>query len=260
MVEEFKLNIQPSKEEILIYFRLCKEWKNMVSTVLPANKDYYMKKLQNYADRIKEFCGVERITLHWDNELGLNCVDVRYGNATGLLLQDDDIPNFYPHNIDTPEQALALISTVLKYVHDIKVNYENRLPNWHIWPIEITGEGINPELSIKINLHPRLEEIVKGMNKTEQFKRFIESNAPFSNEGYSSLDNLDFNWDDKVGIHAISVIPQGINRPGLYLKDDLGTFCYYDHNVKEPIHALALIGAVSNYMSYLKMKEKELRI
>lgn len=262
---EFDLSIN-TNGEIGIYLELCDNWKEMISNVKPMDNKEYMKGLESYSQRMAKFLGLDRATLSWDDEWGLRVIDVDPGDACGLLLEKDiDGPHYYPHNVDTSKQALTLLATVLKYVHNVRaanIKSKNEWPlNWDIWPIEIIGkDSINPELSIKINLHPKLEEIVKRMNKTEEFKRFIESSAPFSNKKYSSLEKLDFSWSDERGIHSISMIPQGVNRPGLYLTyDAIGTFCYYDHNVKDPMHALALIGAVSNYIKFLKMKERELK-
>ncbi|UZE94162.1 MAG: hypothetical protein IB618_01140 [Candidatus Pacearchaeota archaeon] len=251
-MSDFDLEIRTG-EGIIINLELCKGWKNIIQEYkIPDN---YKKRLEDYANDLAQFSGLQKARLNWNDDWGLNFVEAYYGNACVLLLnKDEDSPSYYPHNIDTPEQTFVLMSTVLKYVWNVRASAENKLPNWMVWPIEIDNVK---EAWIKINMHPKLEEIVKNSNKSEKFRKFIEECAPFSKQGYSRLTEVKFHWDDNLGLKAVEAVP-GINGSALDLnKDEAGNFYYLSHNIRSPIQAVALIGSVSKYIQYLKRIGKE---
>lgn len=253
---------------ILINLELCKGWKNIIQECKIS--DNYKKRLEDDANDLAQFSGLQKARLNWNDEWGLNFVEAHYGNACALLLnKDENSPSYYPHNIDTPEQAFVLMSTVLTYVFDVRSTYHQTKDikeypiNWAIKEISLgPKDSPNREIIIKINLHPRLEEIIRcarGMNN-ESFRKYLENSAPFTKEGYSGLKEIRFNWDDTQGLRSVEAIP-GINGSALYLENPINNYgCWYyrDHNLSKPIQAVALIGVVSKYMQYLKPHEKEL--
>lgn len=256
-MSEFDLNIITGRE-IVMHVNLCKGWKELVKPI--KDNKHYKKQLQEYSNNIAKFSGLERAVIGWDDEWGLSYVDVHYGDRTGLLLFRDNLsPRYYPHNVDTPEQAFTLLATVLKYVHDIRsINIKSNL-NWDILPIGLPKEP-DSDLWIKINLHPSWKKIVNNLNKNEKFKNFIEECAPFSGERYIDIKKVNFHWDNELGLKSVSVIP-GMNGSSLYLEtDESNNFYYFSHNVWLPIQAVTLIGSVSKYMEYAKrMQEKKFK-
>lgn len=259
-MSDFDLDIVAGGE-ILIYINLCKGWKNLVHACSINNN--YKKSLEDYANEIANFSGLKKARLGWDDEWGLTCAEAHYGDACALLL-DKYHEQYYPHNIDTPEQAFTLMATVLKYIHDVRItnSTSNDLPlNWDIWPIEISGSDYErefQELWIKINLSTNLKEIIKNSNSSEKFKKFIEDSAPFSKQDYAKLKEVRFHWDNEIGLQAVQALPSAGSGEGLNIEKDIeGNFYYSAHNVKHPIQAVALVGSVSKYMQYLKFAEKE---
>lgn len=257
-MSDFDLEITTGRE-ILIYLNLCRGWKNLVQSC--SIDENYKKSLEEYANKMARFAGLEKATLRWNDEWGLTTIDVHYGDACGLLLERDlDSSSYYPHNVDTPEQAFTLIATTLKYIWNIRVSSANKIPNWAIQPIGIGPTDVErqfQELWIKINLHPNLEEIVKHSNSSKKFRNFIEECAPFSEQGYKKLKEIKFNWDKELGLRSVAAYPSVGSGEGLNIERDAsGNFYYFAHNVKYPIQAVALIGAVSKYMQHLKRIEE----
>lgn len=255
-MSKFDLEIVTGRE-IFVGINLCEDWKKLVSPM--NNREGYKKILNDYSNKIAKFSGLEKTLTKWDDEWGLIGVEAHYGNACVLLL-DKHNKQYYPHNIDTPEQAFTLIATVLKYVHDVRAA-DNWPLYWDIWPIEISGSEYErefQELWIKINLSPNLKEIIKNSNSSEKFKKFIEDSAPFSKQGYAELKEVRFHWDNELGLKAVEALPSAGSGEGLNIEKDIGgNFYYFAHNVRYPIQAVALVGAVSKYLQYIKHIQKE---
>lgn len=252
-MSEFDLEIMAGRE-ILIGMELCENWKELVSKI---NFQDYKSSLETYSNNMAKFSGLNKAIIKWDEEgWGLKHVEVYYGNATCLRLQKDDPPGYISHNIDTPEQAFALMATVLKYVHDVRItnSTSNNLPlNWDIWPIEIDAYK---ELFIKIDMHKQLKMITSNFGKG--LRDFIEKCAPFAKESYTDLKEVKYNWDDELGLRSVEAIP-GKNGSSLNLtKDVANNFYYLSHNIYNPIQAVALIGVVSKYIQYAKGVENKI--
>jgi len=254
MMSDFDLEIR-SNGEIYIGLELPKNWKKLIP---PINNENYIKDLHDYSNKIAKSSGLEKAIIGWDDEWGLSKIDVYYGNATALLLNKDDTdPSYFPHNILTLNQAFTLMSTLLKYIHDVRIaniKSKKEFPlTWDIWQIE--PDAMN-ELWIKIDLHPKLEEITSHFDK-KNYRHFIEGYTPFLEKGYKRLKEVKFNWDDKLGLRSVEVLP-GRNGSSLNLtKDENNNFHYLSHNIYNPIQAVALIGVVSKYLKCIKDLEKE---
>jgi len=213
------------------------------------NTTNVLSQLERKAEGIKKFFGMET-KLVWSKKRGLTTVMILPSDSADISL---DGFSYAPHNIDKPEQAVALLAIGLQYFNALG-NYSKELRKGFCYPnIGFIEQGPVRDFAVSIHLpQDYFDDVVPQLNENE---KTVREALDFKIEELQEALGIeaDYKWTKEKGLKSVEI--KSLLAPTMHLED---WFHYMQGNISTPADCLGMAAIMLQYMMFVAGYSKEM--